>query len=221
MNLKKKNSKFGKAYNEAYKNTLLFQKSVNNNEFSCKGNFKYLDLMNDLYESDYINNDETYSYIFSQAISSFIIQHIGLFIHFKLFTFKSKIVNLKYQLKKKIFSFYKKNEIRKSIMENRKSIYIFKYINAHDSDNIRRSSGDLEDYNMDFDFFLKKKLSYRIFSQRTFHKNPYINSLMGFKKTSLDLHSFDYIKYPDPECKENYEDIRIPRLRFKPGYQRL
>jgi hypothetical protein len=44
---------------------------------------------------------------------------------------------------------------------------------------------------------------------------------MGFKKTSLDLHSFDYIKYPDPECKENYEDIRIPRLRFKPGYQRL
>ncbi len=60
-----------------------------------------------------------------------------------------------------------------------------------------------------------------ILNKLSFSSNSFSSDLLGFKRSSLEFHSFDYLKYPDPDNKDSQEDIRISRLRFKPGYQRL
>ena len=107
----------------------------NNNRFNYLGFFKTSVTSNlstlKHNNSIYIDTtDDTFYNIVSKSGSSFIIQHVGLLLHFKLFWFKPKFDVFKFRFKKKIFSFYKTNEIKKTLMENRKSLSIFRYIDS-------------------------------------------------------------------------------------------
>ena len=165
------------------------------------------------------------SYIFSKIISSFIIQHIGLFLHFKLFSFKPKWIKIRYKFKKKIFSFYKTNEIRRSLFENRKKIYIFKYVSRKSQYLASKPRFTRRNYNPNFDLYIKKKIELNVFNNlyfpKTFSNTKYTSDLLGYKRDTVDvIHSDIYKRFVLPPRHRQLE-VRIPRLRFKPGYQRL
>jgi hypothetical protein len=157
----------------------------------------------------------------STSGSSFIIQHIGLFIHFKLFFFKPKFESFKFKLKKKIFSFYKTNEIKQTIMEHRKSLFIFKYI---DSKNLlwdKRTNYDYSNYNLNLDFYLKKKIELKSLSSLNFYKSKYLFNLSSYNRSTSDIGYTDYLKSFTLDPKYRQLELKIPRIKFNPGYQRL
>jgi len=165
--------------------------------------------------------DETSCSLFSISGSSFIIQHIGLFLHFKLFWFSPKFENFKFKLKKKIFSFYKTNEIKQTIMEHRKSLYIFRYIDSRNWSWDKRSDHDYSNYNLNLDFYLKKKLELKSLSSLSFFKSQYINNLVGYDRSTMDISYTDSLKKFTLDPKYRQIEFRIPRIKFNPGYQRL
>lgn len=177
----------------------------------------------DHYSAVYIDTvEETVYNIISKSNSSFIIQHLGLFLHFKLFWFKPKFEGFKFRFKKKIFSFYKTNEIKKTLMENRKSLFIFKYIDDRDIALNKRGELGYSNPNctLNLDFFLKKKLELRSFASLKFKRTSYISNLFGYDRSTTELEYPDSIKNPNLDPKYQ-TDFRIPRIRFNPGYQRL
>lgn len=165
------------------------------------------------------------SYIFSKIISSFIIQYIGLFLHFKLFSFKPKWIKVRYKFKKKIFSFYKTNEIRRSLFENRKKIYIFKYVSRKSQYLVSKSRFTRRNYNPNFDLYIKNKIELNIFNNlyfpKTFSSTKYTSDLLGYKRDTADVIHSDMQKRSVLPPRHRQLEVRIPRLRFKPGYQRL
>lgn len=171
-------------------------------------------------KNPYIDNlEDTVYTLVSKSGSSFIIQHIGLFIHFKLFFFKPKFSRFKFKFKKKIFSFYKTNEIKKSLMENRKSLHIFKYINSKNWRLNKRSEYEYSNYSLNLDFYLKKKLELKSLSSLKFTHKSYMSNLTGYNRSTADISYTDSLKRLTPDVINS--ELRIPRLRFNPGYQRL
>lgn len=189
----------------------------------------FLKISNDLYTAGYKHNnttsintvEETNYNIISKSGSSFIIQHIGLFLHFKLFWFKPKFDNFKFKFKKKIFSFYKTNEIKKTLMENRKSLSIFKYIDSRNWFFNKRTEHDYSNYNLNLDFYLKKQLELKSISSLKFKHSSYISNLCGYNRSTSDIGYTDSLKKITLDPKYRQLEVRIPRIRFNPGYQRL
>lgn len=165
--------------------------------------------------------DDTFYNIVSKSGSSFIIQHIGLLLHFKLFWFKPKFDVFKFKFKKKIFSFYKTNEIKKTLMENRKSLSIFRYIDSKNWAFNKRLDYEYTNYDTTLDFYLKKQLELKSISTLKFHNYGYINNLSGYNRSTSDISYTDSLKKSTLDAKNFHSDLRIPRLRFNPGYQRL
>jgi hypothetical protein len=165
--------------------------------------------------------DDTFYNIVSKSGSSFIIQHIGLLLHFKLFWFKPKFDVFKFKFKKKIFSFYKTNEIKKTLMENRKSLSIFRYIDSKNWASNKRLDYEYMNYDTTLDFYLKKQLELKSISTLKFRDYGYINNLAGYNRSTSDISYTDSLKKSTLDSKNLHSDLRIPRLRFNPGYQRL
>lgn len=165
--------------------------------------------------------DDTFYNIVSKSGSSFIIQHVGLLLHFKLFWFKPKFDVFKFRFKKKIFSFYKTNEIKKTLMENRKSLSIFRYIDSKNWSFNKRLDYEYTNYDTTLDFYHKKQLELKSISTLKFRNYGYINSLTGYNRSTSDISYTDALKKSTLDAKNSHSDLRIPRLRFNPGYQRL
>ena len=191
--------------------------------------YNFLKISNNLYTTSYNHNnttsistvEETNCSLISKSGSAFIVQHIGLFLHFKLFWFKPKFDNFKFKFKKKIFSFYKTNEIKKTLMENRKSLSIFKYIDSRNWFFNKRTEHDYSNYNLNLDFYLKKQLELKSMSSLKFKHNKYISSLFGYDRSTSDIGYTDSLKKLTLDPKYRQLEVRIPRIRFNPGYQRL
>ena len=165
--------------------------------------------------------EETTCILLSTSGSSFIIQHIGLFLHFKLFFFKPKFENFKFKFKKKIFSFYKTNEIKQTLMEHRKSLFIFKYIDSRNLLWDKRVEHDYSNYNLSLDFYLKKSIELKSLSNLNFYKNKYLSNLVGYDRSTVEIGYTDYLKKFTLDPKYRQIEFKIPRVRFNPGYQRL
>jgi hypothetical protein len=165
--------------------------------------------------------EETNCKLLSVSGSSFIMQHIGLFLHFKLFWFNPKFETFKFKLKKKIFSFYKTNEIKQTIMEHRKSLYIFKYIDSKNWSWDKRVEHDYSNYNLNLDFYLKKKLELKSLSNLNFFKSKYLSNLVGYDRSTVDITYTDSLKKFTLDPKYRQIEFKISRIKFNPGYQRL
>lgn len=164
---------------------------------------------------------ETSYNLIPKSNSSFVIQHLGLFLHFKLFWFKQKFNHFKFKFKKKIYSFYKTNEIKKTLMEGRKSLFIFKYISSTNFDVNRLNNANYSGYNLNLDFYLKKRLELRSLSSLKFKQTHYMSHLLGYNRSTSEIGYEDHTKDFTLNPKQQQTELRITRLRFNPGYQRL
>jgi hypothetical protein len=137
---------------------------------------------------------------------NFILHNVGLLLPFKFIYKFRKHINL-YILKKKAFSFLRRNEYK---------MHIF---------NIRRKY-------MKWQSFLCKKLSrmnFTRFKSYNFFKYEFLTNLDIFNKKFLQNFFLNEKilgigRSYDSFSKSSlfyFSEVRIPRVRFKPGYQRL
>jgi hypothetical protein len=124
-------------------------------------------------------------------IKSFRLSYLSLFLKFRLLATNFSFNSEKFLIRKTLFSFLKSNEVKKSIMRRRRKIKVFRLYR-------KLSTSELYNYNIDL-----SSTSYSsLLHDYTSHDKPH---------TPLSSKI---------EGKRPYE-LFLPRVKFKPGYQRL
>jgi hypothetical protein len=162
----------------------------------------------------------------SRTKQAYIFQNLGMFLNSLSLRNQKNPFTYKYVLKKKIFSFLYPNEVRNALMNRKKKITSYKLL-----------------------FNFKKKLKLRPrFNLASFNKlllQHYKISLQSHLRTNTSLWnvhditskntlfyknylvSQDEIIYPNKfqyrgtDFSFKTTEVKIPRVRFKPGYQRM
>lgn len=176
--------------------------------------------------NSYISNFSTKTNLITQLkiktsrLSTFIFRNIGVFILSKALWKNNFPVKLKSQLKKKLFSFIYPGQVKRNILNKRKKQVLTRLLSKS-----TQLVNSLD------------KFSYRLFHQifKVKQNNKGLNTIKNLY-TSGSEHShlsynanLPYVQYNLPfQVKgENTEDlfihqeVKIPRVRFKPGYQRI
>ena len=140
--------------------------------------------------------------------SSFIIKNVGLIFPTKLL-FKYSKFEL-YRIKKKMYSFLRKNEYRNHIFNFRKKQILWKNFFY----NKKNFMSDLP------------KTSYNFFKSQFYFTSNFTQDQSGqFRSTNFvndTIFSKNNFFYSKQKNRNNFfEEVRIPRIRFKPGYQKL
>ena len=156
---------------------------------------------------------DSYSYLFTKNRTPFISNHLGLLISSKFLfkmTFKKDET---FRLKKKMYSFLKVNEYKLHIFNTKKKLLLRRLNNKIKSGNFFKRK-----------LLFSNKLFYNYFkSNLSSQKRQYqlANNYMGvfvidkiFNKTNA------FNSSPNPVSKAK-RDVKISRVKFKPGYQRL
>lgn len=153
--------------------------------------------------------------IISKLGKSFIMYHLGVFfLHNLLFNLKSLFFN-KFIFKKSFFSFLKINEVKLGFLYLRKNYFIFKFIN--NNANFLKINNNL--YSL---YNFKNKNINKFQTQLSIFLKNSTNVYSTFKNSKLDFLSKNYYLYYNIDHKlVEPKDVRITRIKFKPGYQRL
>lgn len=167
--------------------------------------------------------------ISSKINKPFIIANVGMFIFSRFNFFKPMVLNLpfKYRFKKQFYSFLQPNFLKKSIFLKKRRIITSRFFYKHK--NPRKPSVSAISRR-----FWKARFSYKhMFSKFTsFFTYDSANYLAG-KGTSINNistfynHYYDRMLYTYKDSKQKFGDLHrygevfIPRVRFKPGYQRI
>jgi hypothetical protein len=153
-----------------------------------------------------------YSYLYTKHKLPCICNHLGMIIPSRYFIFKITTQKTSiFKLKKKMYSFLKTNEHKMFIFNNKKKLILR---------NITKKIKSLNFFKKKL--FFSNKIFFNYFKSITKSKSSNIlnNSNNVFlvdqiynKSNRFKYRVFDTIKYR--------REVRIPRIKFKPGYQRL
>jgi hypothetical protein len=139
-----------------------------------------------------IPNDDLI-FINSKNNNSLIFKNIGLFLFTYIFNFKKNIYDLKFILKKKIFSFLYPNEVRNKILLQKKKIVFYRLIFKNTSDQLTDGFSFLNFKGMYNDFYKMRSLNKQNFERNLLNnldfssiklKNP--QSLFSMYDRSID-----------------------------------
>ena len=134
---------------------------------------------------------------------SFINYKGGLVLNNK-FSFRGKLHQSSFLIKKKFYSFLKINEYKKHIFDSRKKFLIskiLKLLNTH--------HGKFNSIN----FFVNSNMRF-LKKSKCVNNVPYVTSPEDY------IHS-THNKLSELNSTVTYRELHMPRVRFKPGYQRL
>ena len=167
--------------------------------------------------TNYINNLEPSLLINSKSFKSFILRNSGLFILSKLSVQNKFPYKLKSQFKKKLFSFVYPGQSKKNVLLRRKKQVLTRILS-----NSFRMIKSLDRFSYQLYYQLFNVESYNI-SKRELHSRPGPHSSSTFDLNLRNIYySFDYqTKGKDVNDLYIHSEVRIPRVRFKPGYQRI
>lgn len=168
-----------------------------------------------------------------RTAKNFIFKNIGMFLHHHTITSRHKPFNYKYFFKKKIFSFLYPNEVRNSLMNRKKKIIFYKLVFKINHKSKKKIFYNVAEFNK---FFLKhyKIHLYNQTSSAEFgNLNTLFNARPNYHKSSFNLNYLNYTQSVDEILYEEnfshrgtdlsfrFSEVKIPRIRFKPGYQRM
>ena len=149
-----------------------------------------------------LHNSFTKSFIFTKYNNSFIMHKNGLSLPYK-FKFKFP-VNKAYRVKKIFYSFLRTNELKKTILDSRKKLIYNKIVSV-----------------LKVNKFLFKRVISRSQNALTLlNSNLYVTLNTG-SVLSSDKITSEASKLSLGRKNAFGNELRIPRVRFKPGYQRL
>jgi len=147
----------------------------------------------------------------TRSRKNFILRNMGVFLlsKYNYFTGIANTKLLKSQFKKKYFSFLYPNQVKKSILFRKKKIVISRFFRKLRA-RLSLSSSP---------FFTTKYLLFHLrdhFNTRLTSKN--VNGYQNFHRNILTTNR---LYYKGNDLSARSEEVFIPRIRFKPGYQRL
>jgi hypothetical protein len=153
----------------------------------------------------------------SKSFNSFILRNSGLFILSK-FTLSNKFpYKLKSQFKKKLFSFIYPGQSKKNVLLRRKKQVLTRLLN-----NSFKIIKSLDRFSYQLYYQLFNIESYNI-SKHKLHTSRKLHNTLTFDLNLRSIYyNFDYqTKGTDVSDLYIHSEVRIPRVRFKPGYQRI
>ena len=160
---------------------------------------------------------------------NFTFKSTGMFLNALTYSNQKNPFTYKFLFKKKLFSFLYPNEVRNSLMNRKKRITFYKlvYKLKHRAKNKPRYS--LASFNKlllnQYKASLTAKVSNTITESLFLKKTP-ITTYNNLKYQNY-LTSRDEILYPTnftyrgQDTSFRWSEVKIPRVRFKPGYQRM
>jgi hypothetical protein len=139
------------------------------------------------------------SYFRTRYSTHFILTSLGLTLPLKFF-YKSRLKYI-YILKKKVYSFLKINELKMHIFSSRRKLFLYKVVRQKSRNSLLNYSL-LESSRLFFGYFFSKSTKYSptFYADKIYKKNNNLKSDLSADELS---------------------DLRIPRVKFKPGYQRM
>jgi hypothetical protein len=150
----------------------------------------------------------TNRYFSPMIFQRFTLTYLGLFF---THSFSNKHNNFFYQkkyiFKKTFFSFLRLNEAKLNLLFTHKKFYIFKFTRSHNNLFSRLNTSEYHLYN---------HISFNFFST-----GFALASLFNTLTTVQSLTRNPSVNYLYPPQAQQMSDIRIVRIKFKPGYQRL
>jgi hypothetical protein len=161
---------------------------------------------------------ENESLIFkAQAFKSFILRNSGLYIISKLSWHNEFPVKLKSQFKKKLFSFIYPGQSKKNVLLRRKKQVLTRLLS-----NSFRLINSVDRFSYQLYYQLFKVNQYTNEKHKVFNNNKNPNTLSYSMNLRNIYYNFDYqTKGIDVSDLYIHSEVRIPRVRFKPGYQRI
>ena len=144
---------------------------------------------------------------------AFTLKNSPLYISYRFRMEKSKFIPFKSTLKKLIFSFLKPNQIKRSLMLRRQKITYFRFFNRFNRKDMRNKFL-LSNYSRVFTAHDQEFTDYSLSNFRSIRYRSYTKPFFSSITDNTFLQ-----KFPN---HENFKgEVHIPRVRFKPGYQRL
>lgn len=155
----------------------------------------------------------------------FILKNIGLFLNMITIRNQRNPLTYKFLFKKKIFSFLYPNEVRNALMNRKKRIVLYKLVFNTKNKIKQKPRFSLSSFNK---LSIKQyKLSLQNSSSRSvtniiFSKPQ--DTYSYFNKYAFSTDEIIYtekFKHRGTDLSFRTSEVKIPRVRFKPGYQRI
>ena len=147
----------------------------------------------------------------------------SLFAGYKLFIQHFRKLPLKFLLKKRLFSFLFPNQVKKSIMNRKRRVVVHRYISA-----FRRRLKSRPHFSHDFFRRNLKNFSRSLKIQQNFASRDVFgdkNSCHAYEPSYAlsrgEIVDQGSLLNRGPDYTFKRKEVRIPRVRFKPGYQRI
>ena len=165
--------------------------------------------------------------VMTRTGKKFTFQNTGMFMNPLTILNQRNPFTYKFLFKKKIFSFLYPNEVRNSLMNRKKRITFYKLVYKIKHRAKTKPRHALSSFNKFFLNHYKNSLANSTHSRST-------NSL--FRPSAIDEHSLAYrnytlskdeimypenFKYRGQDLSFRWSEVKIPRVRFRPGYQRM
>jgi hypothetical protein len=168
-------------------------------------------------KKNYTSNLEPSMFIKSNYFTSFILRNSGLFILSKFSLQNTFPYKLKSQFKKKLFSFIYPGQSKKNVLIRRKKQVMTRILS-----NSFKMIKSLDRFSYQLYYQLFNIESYNI-SKRKLYSTSNSHSSLTFDLNLRNIYyNFDYqTKGTDVSDLYVHSEVRIPRVRFKPGYQRI
>lgn len=163
---------------------------------------------------------------------TFTLQNVGMFLHSLLLHNQKNPYTYKYRFKKKLYSFVFPNEIRNAIMSRKKRIIYYRLVFKTKHFSKARKYFSTTAFNKELLSNYRSQirntanetfLSPELFALRTNESSSHVSLL----KYENNFSSRDEILYErtfnfrGADTTFKRAEVRIPRIRFRPGYQRI
>ena len=156
----------------------------------------------------------------TSRLSTFILRNIGVFILSKALWKNNFPVKLKSQLKKKLFSFIYPGQVKRNILNKRKKQVLARLLSKSTQ---LVNSLDKFSYRLFHQIFKVKQSNKGLNSSANLHTLGSTHSHLSYN-ANLPHVQYDLpfqVKGENTEDLFIHQEVKIPRVRFKPGYQRI
>ena len=160
---------------------------------------------------------------------NFTFKNLGMFLNALTFFNQKNPFTYKFLFKKKIFSFLFPNEVRNSIMNRKKRITFYRLVYKFKTKMKNKPRYAISSFNK---FFLKQ-YKYSLISKTNQVSTNSIFAKNNYKQNSSTMKYSNYVTsrdeilytenftYRGQDTSFRWSEVKIPRVRFKPGYQRM
>jgi hypothetical protein len=155
----------------------------------------------------------------SNIYRSFVFLNIGLFLtnKFSLNKLISRNFSLKFRFKKLYYSFVYPDKLKRSVMTLKKRIIVSRFFKKYRLKSRSYRWFKVKNAQQYFNSYYNSLVSYKYLKT----EEGLITSLMGSTITTLlNVYKDDFVR-KGYDYTFKFNEIAIPRIRFKPGYQRM